>query len=287
MKSIIFIVILSSMVGNSYQTKNVTNPVEALIQSVKNGSISAIIDTIDNKTIEAGINSVLAVAEESGIAFPNILDGQLRQIPGWVIEFIRNLGFMEKYMSVSQIIFYNAFVLGLYFLIQVLYLGFLDFIDKLRSPLLIYKEVDGYEMTKGKPAPKMPKPHPVYGHTGGFKTPKGETIKYHPYPTKSHHKAHHHTESKTYTKAPAHKPHHPKHPTYVVTSKAPTYTHHTPEVSGYSHNPAPVYKAAKKPHSTKHQAYKNPKEEDIIHSHYTQTEKPKSNHKSSYSNYKH
>ena len=81
-------------------------------------------------------------------------------------------------MSVVQVLFYHILGLSILYLLQTLILGFGAFIDKLRSPLLIYKEVDGYKEVKAHPAPKYPEPHHDYGYTGGFKSTKGEKINF-------------------------------------------------------------------------------------------------------------
>jgi len=133
------------------------------------------------ETVEADSNNAEEKLDDDSYVALN----PAKQLPPAVLTAImnvlQNFGGEQKIYTAFQVVLYNMFALGVFYLFQTLIFGFAAFVSTLRSPLLIYKEVDGYKEVTPKPAPQYPAPHADYGYTGGFKTPKGEEVKYHAY----------------------------------------------------------------------------------------------------------
>jgi len=117
----------------------------------------------------------------SGEAEEGTLDVDVKQITAADLQtLLENLGIEQKVMSVSQIFFYNAVALGIFWLISVILGGIIKVFNLLRTPLLVYKEVNSYPAPH--PAPKMPEPHPQYGYEGGYSGVKASDVIPHPAP---------------------------------------------------------------------------------------------------------
>lgn len=125
---------------------------------------------------------------------PFLLNNFLTAIVRWIQPF-------SKLFAIQELFFLHAFVFSIVVLLNVLFGGVGDALRYLRTPPIIYKEVEAKEVVAPEPAPVYPPPHKDYGYTGGFKTPEGMEVEYHPY-YKEKEPAEHKHEEAHYEKPP-------------------------------------------------------------------------------------